>query len=273
MKWSVITILSLVTILVLFGVWFMSLLPEPKISKEVIQNSTPAQLAYLAENVVESKGKILAVVTSTDTMGISGKPTGYELTELSRAYYVFQANGFEVDIASPLGGEPPVVLDKGDMKEYDYAFLNDPIAQTKVKNSMPIASVDPALYQAIYFVGGIGAMFDFPDNEAIQSIVSNYYEQGKVIAAVCHGPAALTNVTLSDGSPLIANKKLCSFTNEEELLLIPDAKDIFPFLLQEKLTERGARFNQGKLYERITVKRKTLTNQTINVRVNSFVFM
>jgi putative intracellular protease/amidase len=181
-------------------------------------------------------------------MGSSGKSTGYELTELSRAYYVFQANGFEVDVASPQGGTPPVVIDGDDMKSYDYAFLNDSIAQAKVKQSITMKDVDAAAYDAVYFAGGKGAMFDFPENEHIQSLVREYFETGKVVAAVCHGPAALVNVTLSNGRPLLANRNVSGFTNKEELLLIPEAADIFPFLLQDKLTENGAHFNEGAMY-------------------------
>ena len=161
---------------------------------------------------------------------------------MARAYYVFEANGFEVDIASPQGGNPPRVIDDEDMKEYDYAFLNDAVAQNKVQNSIPMAKVDPEQYQAVYFVGGKGAMFDFPDNPHIKSLIRKYYETGKVVGAVCHGPAALVNVTLSNGKPLLANKTISSFTSEEELFLIPDAREVFPFLLQEKLTEQGANF-------------------------------
>jgi putative intracellular protease/amidase len=181
-------------------------------------------------------------------MGTSGKSTGYELTELSRAYYVFQANGYDVDVASPLGGLPPVVLDGDDMKEYDYAFLNDVTAQNKVTNSIAVQDIDPMDYQAVYFVGGKGAMFDFPDNVHIQTIVKELYEASGVVGAVCHGPAALVNVKLSNGESILSNKKISSFTNEEELLLIPDAPDIFPFLLQDKLTENGAQFSKGSLY-------------------------
>jgi len=244
-KWSLITFAGLILSIVLFGVWFMSLLPEPS-NREKSKATTPSQLPYLTENVTPYRGKILAVVTSTDSMGNSGEPTGYELTELSRAYYVFLANGFEVDIASPLGGEPPVVID--DMTPFDYAFLNDSIAQRKVIHSIAIKDVDSKAYHAVYFAGGKGAMFDFPDNTYIQSIAREYYESGKVIGAVCHGPAALVNVTLTNGKYLIANRTIGSFTNEEELLLIPDAKEIFPFLLQDKLTENGARFREGPMY-------------------------
>ncbi|MEO9871739.1 type 1 glutamine amidotransferase domain-containing protein [Ekhidna sp.] len=244
-KWSVISITGLIISVVLLGVWFMNLIPK---FDQSIKQTTLNDLPYLSENIVPKRGKILAVVTSTNIMGSSNKATGYELTELSRAYYVFQANGFEVDVASPLGGEPPVIIDNDDMGAYDYAFMNDPEAQRKTRNTIPIADVNPEDYQAIYFVGGKGAMYDFPDNEHIQSIVQKYYESDKVIGAVCHGPAALVNVKLENGQSLLENKVITSFTNEEELFLIPDAKVIFPFLLQAKLEDNGALFNDGIMY-------------------------
>jgi putative intracellular protease/amidase len=247
-KWSLIVLAGLVVSIVLFGVWFMSLLPSLPESAKDIKAISPSELPYLTENIVPYRGKILAVVTSTSQMGSSGKSTGFELTELSRAYYVFQANGFEVDVASPLGGAPPVVIDGDDMKEYDYAFLNDAFAQAKIKESIAIKDVDPKAYQAVYFVGGKGSLFDFPDNEYIQSLIREYYESGKVVSAVCHGPAALVNVTLSNGELLLTNRKVSSFTNKEELLLIPNAAEIFPFLLQDKLIENGASFNEGFMY-------------------------
>jgi putative intracellular protease/amidase len=246
--WSLSTIVFLIASVVIFGYWFLSLLPKPEISREELKKIRPEDLSYITENIIPRRGKILAVVTSTDSMGVSGKSTGYELTELSRAYYVFQANGFEVDIASPLGGLPPVVIDGDDMKNFDYAFLNDTIAQKKVSQTIAVEDINPEEYEAVYFVGGKGAMWDFPENSHIQSIVRNLHERGKVIGAVCHGPAALVNVKLEDGTSLLANKSVSSFTNEEELLLISDARDIFPFLLQDKLLESGAKFNEGELY-------------------------
>ncbi|MGE0587706.1 MAG: type 1 glutamine amidotransferase domain-containing protein [Cyclobacteriaceae bacterium] len=253
---------GLIVSIVLFGVWFMSLLPTPALSAEDMKGITPNQLPYLTENVIPIRGKILAVVTSTSQMGSSGKSTGFELTELSRAYYVFQANGFEVDVASPLGGTPPVVIDGDDMKEYDYTFLNDTVAQAKVEESIAMKYVDPTSYDAIYFVGGKGAVYDFPDNEHIQQIVKEYYESGKVVSAVCHSPAALVNVTLTNGQSLVANRRVSGFTNEEELFLIPDAAEIFPFLLQDKLTEKGADFNEGVMYlNKVSVDGNLVTGQ------------
>ena len=241
-KWTLISVVSLLVVVISFGTWFMRLLPldEMKARLKTIETSSTENLVYLSENVIPKRGKILAVVTSSNTMGTSGKTTGYELTELSRAYYVFQANGFDVDIASPLGGQPPVVIDDDDMGEFDFAFLNDSIAQHKTSHTISMEDVIAEDYQAVFFVGGKGAMFDFPNNKSIQAIVRNYYQSGKVVGAVCHGPAALVNVTLDNGRPLLENKKVSGFTNNEELLLIPEAKTIFPFLLQDKLTSQGA---------------------------------
>jgi len=260
-KKILISILSLSVLLVIFFYWFRSILPS-NYNPEALRVSQPQDLVYLSQGVKEHRGKILAVVTSTNIMGSSGKSTGYELTELARAYYVFSANGFEVDVASPKGGEPPMVLDVDDMGKFDYAFLNDPVAQNKVGNSIAMKNVDPGQYHAVYFVGGKGAMFDFPKNPEIKSLVSAYYQSGKVVGAVCHGPAALVNVTLDDGSPLLANKTVTSFTNDEELLLIPNAKEIFPFLLQSKLEEQGAKFDAGHVYlEQVIQDGKLVTGQ------------
>ncbi len=246
-KWSLIIFTSLILALFGFGYWFMSLL-SPRDIVTGVENTLPEDLAYITKNQRPYVGKILAVVTSTDVMGESEMSTGYELTELSRAYYVFLANGFEVDVASPLGGKPPVVIDDDDMGVFDYAFLNDPIAQKKANNTIAMHAVNADEYMAIYFVGGKGAMYDFPQNKYIQSIVKDFYESGKVIGAVCHGPASLVNVTLSDGSSLLKNKTVSSFTNNEEIFLIADAATIFPFLLEDKLVEKGAVFKKGHMY-------------------------
>jgi len=259
LKWTGIVLLSLIVIVVSFGIWFKSLIPPKDISKESTQVHG---LPYLSEDILPNRGKILAVVTSTEIIGNTGKPTGYELTELSRAYLVFKANGFEVDIASPLGGKPPMILDDDDMGPYDYAFLNDPEAQRKTGNTIPMEEVIIEDYQAVFFAGGKGAMFDFPDNKDIQRLVSSYYQSNKIVGAVCHGPAALVNVKLSDGSFLLKNKEVSSFTNEEELLLISDAASIFPFMLQDELTAKGAVFNEGTMYlENVSHDENLVTGQ------------
>lgn len=259
LKWSITILLSLIVLLVSFGIWFKSLIPPKDLA---LEKTVIDELPYLSENIVPLRGKILAVVTSTNKMGNTDKVTGYELTELSRAYYVFKANGFEVDIASPLGGKPPVIIDNDDMGTFDYAFLNDTQAQFKTSHTIPISEVIAEDYQAVFFAGGKGAMYDFPENKDIQTIIRDYYESDKVVGAVCHGPAALVNVQLTNGEFLLENKSVSGFTNNEELLLISDAASIFPFLLQDKLVAQGARFNEGAMYlENVSVDKNLVTGQ------------
>ena len=260
-KKILLTILIVVVAIVGAGYWFMGLVEKhPDIT--ALKATTPAQVEYLNRQVNTQRGRILMVVTSTDKLGVTGKSTGYELTELSRAYYIFQVNGFASDIASPLGGKPPVIIDKDDMGELDYAFLNDEQAQYKVQHSLVLSEVNPDDYAAVYFVGGKGAMFDFPDNHTIQTLVQKYYEQDKVIGAVCHGPAALVNVKLRNGQSLLKGKEVVSFTNAEELFLIADAAEIFPFMLESKLTEQGATFKGGPNYlEQVVADNKLITGQ------------
>ncbi|MEO1013008.1 MAG: type 1 glutamine amidotransferase domain-containing protein, partial [Bacteroidota bacterium] len=93
-------------------------------------------------------------------------------------------------------------------------------------------------------------------------IVKEYYRENKVIGAVCHGPAALVNVTLDDGHQLLEQKNVSGFTNKEELLLIAEAKSIFPFLLQDKMVEQGANFKEGPMYlEKVSHDENLITGQ------------
>ncbi len=148
------------------------------------------------------------------------------------------------------------------MGAFDYAFLNDSIAQHKTSHTIMIEDVIAEDYEAVFFAGGKGAMFDFPDNKKIQSIVRNLYQSNKVVGAVCHGPAALVNVILDNGRPLLENKNVSGFTNEKELFLISEAKSIFPFLLQDKLVEQGAIFNEGAMYlEKVSHDKNLITDQ------------
>lgn len=254
--------LLLAIVLIIGGsvTWFIRLLGD-ELTYDYSQHR-PEQIPYITNAIDESRGRILAVVTSTEFIGETTRKTGYELTELSRAYYVFRVNGFAVDVASIRGGKPPMVLDADDMGPFDYAFLNDKGAMSKVENSMPIDEVDPQKYDAIYFVGGKGTMFDFPNNRHVQALVNYFWKQQKVIAAVCHGPAAFVNVQSENGDFFVAKKALSSFTNDEELFLIPKAKEIFPFLLQSKLEERGADFIAGENYlNNVVVDGNLITGQ------------
>ena len=214
--------------------------------------SIAADLDFVAHGVREERGRILAVVTSTADIPGSARKAGFELTELARAYYVFEANGYRVDIASPLGGFPPMRVDE-DLLSADHAFLNDAAAMRKLEHSLTLQNIDAAGYAAVYLVGGKGTLFDFPDNAGLQRIVRDVHQSGGVIGAVCHGPAGLLNVRLADGRLLIDGRRVTGFTNAEELFLIENAHELFPFLLEDRLRERGAQFKEGAIYVDNTV--------------------
>jgi len=223
--------------------------------------TTKADLPFLNHAVPAARGRILAIVTSTAKADEGRISAGLELTELARAYYTFRANGFVVEVASPVGGKPPVTLDE-DLIEADYAFINDPEAQRLLANTIPLAAVDPTRYAAVYFVGGKGAMFDFPGNVEAIRIASSVYSAGGVIGAVCHGPAALLAVRGPDGRGLLEGRRVTGFTNREELFLVSNAREVFPFLLQDALTRAGATFVEGPMYlDNTIVDDRVITGQ------------
>ena len=117
MKKILLSLLAVVLVLVATGYWAYNLIDKDAFKYD-FKNTKKTNLPYITENVPEHRGKILAVVTSHSELGDTGKTVGYELTELSRAYYVFEANGFSVDIASPQGSKPPQILDDGEMNQY-----------------------------------------------------------------------------------------------------------------------------------------------------------
>ncbi len=206
------------------------------------------------------RGRILAVVTSSAEIGPTKKRTGFELTELARAWWVFVASGYVVDIASPRGGSPPMVKDD-DLVDADFAFLNDADAQAKLRQSIALALVDPTLYDAVYFVGGKGTMQDFRGNPDIARIVASIWPRG-VIGAVCHGPAALLDITLDNGRPLLAGRRVAAFSNAEELFLIPKAQELFGYLLQDALTSQAAKVVEGPMYlDNTVVDGRLITGQ------------
>ncbi len=219
--------------------------------------STSADLGF-ASVQQGSRGRILAVVSSADQLA-DGSKGGYELTELARAYWVFVHNGYAVDIASPQGGEPPMILDDG-LVEADYAFVNDAQAQQRLKNSLALSDVDPSLYEAVYFVGGKGSMIDFPGNPEIARIVRDVAPRG-VVGAVCHGPAALLGIDIGNGQQLLSGRKLTSFSNAEEHFLSAAPVQRLGFLLEDALTDQAS-FSEGPMYlDHVVVDDRLVTGQ------------
>ena len=197
--------------------------------------------------------KVLFVLTGHDRLGPAGDesadPTGFHLAEAARPWAVLTDAGYTVDFATPEGGKAPIDPSSKDMDDEDNArFMNDPRIAAVLENTPALADFDLDDYRAIYFPGGHGTMWDLPDNEAVQTAVREVFEAGKVVAAVCHGPAAFVNVKLSDNSWLVEGRKLSVFTDEEEREV--EKASIVPFLLANKLEERGATIDKAENFEK-----------------------
>lgn len=205
--------------------------------------------------------KALVVVTSHDRLGDTGKETGYYLPEVTHPYYALRDAGVEVDIASPRGGEAPMDPISRDTKDPANArFLDTPADRDKLTDTRPLAAIDPAEYDAILFAGGHGTMWDFRGNADVQRLAAAIYERGGVVAAVCHGPAALVDVALSSGDYLVAGKRVTGFSNAEEEAA--ELTSVVPFLLETMLVERGGRYECAGLWqERVVTDERLVTGQ------------
>jgi putative intracellular protease/amidase len=205
--------------------------------------------------------KVLIVVTSHNQLGNTGKATGYYLPEVSHPAMVFQEKGIQVDIMSPLGGEAPMDKNSLDLTDpVNKAFLNNPELSHKIKNTLKPSEVKPEDYSAIFYAGGHGTMWDFADNEKLSNITRKIYENGGVVSAVCHGPAALINVKLSNGDYLVTGKKITAFSNAEEEAA--QLTKVMPFLLQTSLEKRGAIYEKSDLWQKkVVVDGRLITGQ------------
>ena len=185
--------------------------------------------------------KILFVVTSHGELGDTGKKTGYFLSEVTHPWSVL-SEFYDIDVVSPKGGRPPV--DGFDLNDpINRKYWDSPEWQDKMSSTLRPEEVDPSLYKAVFYAGGHGAMWDFPDNSKLAAIAASIYENGGFVSAVCHGPAGLLDIKLSSGKLLIDGKRLDSFTNAEEEA--NGTAGIVPFLLQTALTEKGAIFDDA----------------------------
>lgn len=205
------------------------------------------------------KKKILFVVTSHDKKGNTGEDTGYYLGEVSHPWEVLHQAGYEIDFVSPKGGTPPV--DGFDLKDpVNKEFLENKEYKNKIDHSLTPSQVNPKDYSTIFYAGGHGAMWDFADNTELADIASTIYENGGIVAGVCHGPAGLVNIKLKNGKYLVDGKKINAFTNEEESEV--KLTDVIPFLLENKLKERGAKFEKSGLWQNhVIADQRVITGQ------------
>lgn len=203
--------------------------------------------------------KVLFVVTSHGELGNTGEATGYYLGEVTHPWAVLADAGYEIDFVSPKGGNPPYYGNTPDDKVNE-RFLADKFYQNKIQNSMKPSDVNPDEYVAILYAGGHGTMWDFADNVELALIAQKIYEKNGVVSAVCHGPAGLVNIKLSNGKYLVDGKKINAFTNEEEAAV--KLENVVPFSLESKLIERGAKFEKSGLWQpHVAVDDRVVTGQ------------
>jgi putative intracellular protease/amidase len=199
---------------------------------------------HCAEEAIVGTGKILIIVTNAGEYEKVGYRTGLWLGELTHFYDYVTDNGFAVDIASPRGGHVPidpeslaheVLAEQGTDKRYrDREFMN------LLENTKKAGDVDVEDYDAIYFTGGHGVMFDFRGDD-LGAVTAKFYDSGRIVSAVCHGPAGLLNVTLSNGDPLVKGKNVTGFSWAEEEAA--QRGDAVPFSLQDELKALGANYS------------------------------
>ncbi|MCT4604370.1 MAG: type 1 glutamine amidotransferase domain-containing protein [Marinifilum sp.] len=189
----------------------------------------------------------------------NGWESGCYVLEVAVPYFHLIKNGIDIDFVSPKGGQVPVKkLDLDDPKVK--CFLKDKKAKEKFINSYQPKDIDAEVYDAIYFPGGHGVVFDLPHNEEIADIASKIYENSGLVCAVCHGGAGLINLKRSDGNYLVAGKKLTAFSNNEEIAIGTENK--VPFLLETVLKERGAIYScKANWQEYVVVDGRLITGQ------------
>ena len=207
---------------------------------------------------------VLIITTSHATLGDTNQKTGLWLEELTTPYYAFVDAGVRVTLASIKGGAIPVDPSsqkaQGENSPSVERFYADAMAQQAVANTPSIEDVTAGDYDAVFLPGGHGTMWDFADNEAIAKIAQQIYENNGVVSAVCHGPSGLVNIKLSNGKYLVDGKKINAFTNEEEVAV--KLEEVVPYMLEDKLIERGAQFEKSGLWqEHVTVDQRIVTGQ------------
>lgn len=163
----------------------------------------------------------------------------YDLEELAQSYLVLTNNGVKVDIVSPEGGAVPVHNKKDDLA-YIQDFKSKALVQ--LQNTLSATDARKQDYQALMIIGGDGAMFDLPFDQNTQHLIQSFTETNQPIAAVCHGPAALVNIKTNKGEYYLADKTINSFTDKEEHAFSSELLDKFPFMLQNTIEQRGAKF-------------------------------
>jgi putative intracellular protease/amidase len=188
--------------------------------------------------------KILMVLTSHDTLGNTGRKTGFWLEEFAAPYFSFRDAGVTLTLASPKGGQPPIDP-KSDLPENQTPamtrFKQDSDAQRDLATTVKLSDMRSEDFDTIFYVGGHGPMWDLVDNADSIALIESFYNSGKPVAAVCHSPAVFHRV-MYQGQPLVKGKRVTGFTNEEEEEV--QLTHVVPFLVEDELKRVGGLFEK-----------------------------
>lgn len=184
--------------------------------------------------------KILIVVTNTATL--ADEPNGTYLPELTHALQVLLDAGYDYEIVSPKGGAAPHYGGDSEDDQVTQLLLQNDTFMSRLQNTLSLSDIKADDYAAVFYPGGYGLLFDLVTNADIADISRHIYEAGGTVAAVCHGPAALHPITLSNGQSLLQGRQVTGFTREEEVAM--DTLDKVPFLVEEKLLEKASSYSK-----------------------------
>ncbi len=197
--------------------------------------------------------RVLIVMTSHGDLG-GLRPTGVFVSEAAEPWAEFTQAGCRVDVATVAGGRPPFDgFDEHDATQRRF------VESVDLDGAPALADVHVGDYDAIFFAGGHGTMWDFVA-PVVGEAAAAVWAAGGVVAAVCHGPSALVSAVTKDGRPLVAGRRVTGFTNEEEHLV--KLETVVPFLLADRLTELDARFEAGAPFtEHVVIDGRLITGQ------------
>lgn len=198
--------------------------------------------------------KVLFVVTSNDKLGNTGEKTGFWSEEFAAPYYELLDKGIEITIASPLGRQPPIdpkSADPSSATEDTKRFDADKVLQEKLKNTLKLSTVNQKDYDAVFYPGGHGPLWDLVQDKSSIALIEAFYTHNKPVAFVCHAPAVLKNVKVK-GEYLVKGKKVTGFTNAEEEAV--GLTKVVPFLLEDALASNGAIFSKGANWQPYAVE-------------------
>lgn len=186
--------------------------------------------------------KILIPVTNHATLGDTDQANGTYAPEITHALHVFMEHNIDYDIASIKGGAAPVYGADIEGDEVNQNVLANEGFQNRINNTIPVSQLNIEEYDAVFYPGGFGLLSDLATNKDFAKLSASHYENGGILSAVCHGPAALLPIKLSTGEALLATKSVTGFTREEEIDY--GTIDDIPFLMEEALTRASARYSK-----------------------------